>query len=90
MGMAVLLCDVIRAQAPAISLFRLRKSLAFLPIPRWLPSLVSLSPYMTTRHGHPGLNDPIPASGKGKGKWKAVSSPVREPITSSPFPLDRI
>ena len=52
MAMKTLLCDVIRVQVPAI-LF----CLPFIHIPRWLPSLLSLSTYRTTRHGHPGLKD---------------------------------
>jgi len=46
MAMKTLLCDVIRVQVPAI-LF----CLPFIHIPRWLPSLLSLSTYRTTRHG---------------------------------------
>ena len=39
MAMKTLLCDVIRVQVPAILLF----CLPFFDIPRWLPSLLSLS-----------------------------------------------
>ena len=75
MAMKTLLCDVIRVQVPAI-LF----CLPFIHIPRWLPSLLSLSTYRTTRHGHPGLKD-HPAC-QWEGEMEIEGSLVREPSHS--------
>lgn len=38
----------------------------FAHISRWLPTLLPLSAYLTTRHGYPGLKALVPASGKRK------------------------
>ena len=76
MAMTILLCDVIRVQVPALLLF----CLPFIHIPRWLPSLLSLSMDRTTRHGHPGLRD-HPAC-QWEGEMEIEGTAVREPSHS--------